>query len=284
MSNAQLPTSQATPPRRVLVTGAAGRIGSYFAEHSGAGYDLRLTDRAFGAAREKLQTRGELMEGPLSDLDFLKRACAGIDTVVHLAGNADASAVWQDLLESNIIGTYNVLVAARAAGVRRVVYASSIHAVSGYAPDVQVKTSEPVNPGDLYGVSKCFGEALGRYVAEQEGMSVIALRISAFQPLAHVRQADSLKFIDCFVSRRDLDQLIRRSIEVENVRFAIVHCLSGNRFERLDISGARELLGYVPQDDFTNEYPGLKDLHLSEQIYRANQSDQGARSGLRADL
>jgi nucleoside-diphosphate-sugar epimerase len=281
---------QASPPsassgaaaKRVLVTGAAGRIGSYFAEHSGRKYQLRLMDREFGEALERLRQYGEVMAGSLSDLEFLKKACEGIDTVVHLAGNPDASAVWHDLLEANIVGTYHAFVAAKSAGVRRVIYASSIHAVSGYPVRVQVKTDEPVNPGDLYGVSKCFGEALGRYMAEQEGMSVIALRIGAFQPIEKARE--SLQYIDSFVSQRDLDQLIRRSIDVENVRFAIVHCLSGNRFERLDISGARELLGYVPQDDFTNEYPGLKDLHLSEHVYADNLSGHSSQSGLRADL
>ena len=273
-----------SPPRRVLVTGAAGRIGSYFAAHSGRNYQLRLTDRNFGEKREKMREYGEVMEGALHDLAFLKTACEDMDTVVHLGGNPDSSAVWHDLLEANIIGTYQTLVAARSAGVRRVVYASSIHAVSGYPADVQVKINEPVNPGDLYGVSKCFGEALGRYMAEQEGMSVIALRIGAFQPLEEARQEGSLKWIDSFVSERDLDQLIRRSIDVEKVRFAIVHCLSGNRFERLDISGARELLGYVPEDDFTNEYPGIKELHLSQESFAHNLSDQSAQSGLRVDL
>src|SRR3712207_8094922 len=77
---------------------------------------------------------------------------------------------------------YHTFVAAKVAGCRRVIYASSIHAVSGYAADVRVKTSEPVNPGDLYGVTKCFGEALARYMAEKEGVSAICLRIGAFQP------------------------------------------------------------------------------------------------------
>jgi uronate dehydrogenase len=270
--------------KRVLITGAAGRIGSYFAEHSGREYQLRLTDRDFGANQARMQACGEVLTGSLGDLDFLKRACAGMDTVVHLAGNPDASAVWHDLLEANIIGTYHVLAAARAAGVRRVVYASSIHAVSGYPPDGQVKVTEPVNPGDLYGVSKCFGEALGRYMAGQEGMSFIALRIGAFQPIEEVRASKQLCFMDAFISPRDLDQLIRRAVDVENVRFAIVHCLSGNRFNRLDISGARELLGYVPEDDFTKEYPGLKELHLGEQLYGHNRSDPEAKSGLREEL
>jgi nucleoside-diphosphate-sugar epimerase len=278
------PLPRPASTRRVLVTGAAGRIGSFFAENSGQKYQLRLTDRDFGSEREKMRGLGEVLEGSLNDLAFLKQACQGVDTVVHLAGNPSASAVWHDLLEANIIGTYQTFVAARAAGVKRIVYASSIHAVSGYPPRVQVKINEPVNPGDLYGVTKCFGEALGRYMAEQEEVSVIALRIGAFQPLEKAREKGALHMIDSFVSRRDLDQLIRRSIDVENVRFALVHCLSGNRFERLDISNACELLGYEPQDDFTNEYPGLKDLHLSDEIYGDNLAGKREKSGLRDDL
>jgi uronate dehydrogenase len=286
MLNVQEESGSVAPTRRkrVLVTGAAGRIGSYFAEHSSRKYELRLMDRDFGASRQKMSGYGELVEGSLNDLSFLKKSCEGVDTMVHLAGKANPAAVWQDLLQDNIVGTYHALVAARSAGVRRVIYASSIHAVSGYAPDVQVKTHEPVNPGDLYGVTKCFGEALCRYLAEQEGMSVIALRIGAFQTLEKAREKESLPYIDSFLSQRDLNQLICRAIDVEKVRFAIVHCLSGNRFERLDISSARELLGYEPQDDFTNEHPGLKDLHLSEQIRTDNLSGQMSRSGLRADL
>ena len=78
--------------RRVLVTGAAGRIGSYFAEHSHEKYALRLTDRTFGEQRDALARYGELLEGELHDLDFLKHACAGIDTHLHLEGNPNAPA------------------------------------------------------------------------------------------------------------------------------------------------------------------------------------------------
>jgi len=105
-----------------------------------------------------------------------------------MAGDPNPHATWRELREANIDGVYNIFVAAKAAGCRRVIHASSIHAVSGYPPDVQVKTSEPVNPGDLYGVSKCFGEALARYMAVQEGLSAITLRIGAFQPLESIAQ------------------------------------------------------------------------------------------------
>jgi UDP-glucose 4-epimerase len=270
--------------RRVLVTGAAGNIGAYFAEHSHEKYELRIMVRQLDERADALRPFGELVAGELSDLEQLKEFCRGIDTVVHLAGDPDPGAAWTSLLEGNIIGAYNVFVAAKAAGCRRVIYASSIHAVSGYPADVQVKTSEPVNPGDLYGVTKCFGEALGRYMAEQEGISVIALRIGAFQPLEAARQESSIGMLDAFVSQRDLNQLIERCIDVEGIKFAILHGLSDNRFKRLDISDARALVGYQPQDDLTEENPQLKQLRLGETVGSHSLADGQKPSGIRNEL
>ena len=96
---------------------------------------------------------------------------------------------------------------------------------------MQVKTSEPVNPGDLYGVTKCFGEALGRYMAEQEGLSVIALRIGAFQPLDKARSENALSMMDMFVSHRDLNQLIEKCIDNEKLKWGVFQGLSNNRFK-----------------------------------------------------
>lgn len=270
--------------RKVLVTGATGNIGKYFAEHAHARYDLRLMVRKHDERSEKLSEFGEIVLGTLDDLDKLKELCNGADTVVHLAAAAGPSGTWEQLLKVNIVGTYNIMVAAKAAGCRRVIYASSIHAVSGYPEDVQVKTSEPVNPGDLYGVSKCFGEALGRYMAEQEGLSVIALRIGGFQPHEFAEDPDSVKFMDAWVSHRDLQQLIEKSIDVENLKFAILNGLSDNRFKRLDITDARELVGYAPVDDFTEVNPRLKDLKLDDIVSAHNLTDEEQESGLREQL
>jgi NAD(P)-dependent dehydrogenase (short-subunit alcohol dehydrogenase family) len=271
-------------PRKVLVTGAAGRIGSYFARHSHQRYALRLMVRELNEKSAPLKPFGEIVTGDISDLARMKELCAGIDTVLHLAASPSPSSTWDELLPANISGTYNTMVAAKACGCRRVVFASSIHAVSGYPADVQVKTTDPVNPGDLYGVSKCFGEALGRYMAEKENLSVIALRIGAFQPLEAARQPHSLHMLDAFVSHRDLNQLMQRSIDAEHLQFGIFHGLSDNRFKRLDISDARELLGYQPQDDLTEENPRVKELQLSETVSAHSLADPGQKSGLRDDL
>jgi nucleoside-diphosphate-sugar epimerase len=278
-----LSKSDATRRRKVVVTGASGRIGSYFAEHSHHKYDLRLMVQEMDKAAEKIKAFGEVVQGDLGDLEHLKEICAGMDTVVHLAADPSPAATWSSISENNINGTYHAYVAAKAAGCRRVIYASSIHAVSGYPSDVQVKTSEPVNPGDLYGVSKCFGEAMGRYMAEQEGLSVIAIRIGAFQPPEAARDEKGVSMLDAWVSHRDLNQLIQKCIDVENIRFAIFHGISDNRFKRLDISDARELVGYQPQDDTTEENPQLKKLHLSKKVSSHAQTNPES-SGIREEL
>lgn len=270
--------------RKVLVTGAAGNIGSYFAEHSSKLYDLRLMVHDKDKDDDKLKKFGQVVTGDICNLERMKEVCQGIDTVVHLAGDPSPSATWDSLRDANITGTYHTFVAAKACNCRRVIYASSIHAVSGYPSDVQVKTSEPVNPGDLYGVSKCFGEALARYMAEKEGLSAICLRIGAFQPLEAAKKADGMSMLDAFVSQRDLNQLIERCIDVENLKFAVLHGLSDNRFKRLDISDARELVGYQPQDDLTAINVRLKDLHLADSVHSHNLTDDSQQSGLRKEL
>lgn len=263
-----LPAPSPDCKRSVLVTGAAGNIGSYFAKHSQDKYQLRLMVHQEADTAE-MSAFGETIVADLADREQLRRACDGIDTVVHLAGDPDPAAGWDSLLEANICGVHSIFTAAKAAGCRRVIFASSIHAVSGYPASVQVKSSDPVNPGDLYGVSKCFGEALGRYMAEQEGLSVIALRIGAFQPIATVRDEESLPLVEAFVSQRDLTQLLQLCVDDETLRFAIFNGLSDNRFKRLDITDAREMIGYAPEDDAFKEHPQLRSIHLDEHLPEA---------------
>lgn len=268
--------------RRVLVTGASGNIGRYFCRQCQHKYDLVMTVMP-GADAEDLAEYGLVREVDLGDLDGLVQACEHVDTVVHLAAAADPDTPWETLLQANIVGTYNLFVAAKAAGCRRVIYASSIHAVSGYPVGRQVHADDPVNPGDLYGVSKCFGEAMARYMAQQQDLSSIVLRIGAFQPLDTARQADKLHLMDAFVSQRDLTQLIERCIDDDRLQFAILHGLSGNLFNSMDITETRELVGYSPQDDFTREHPDLRNLRLSDEI-QPHSEQRGQEPGIRKEL
>jgi dTDP-4-dehydrorhamnose reductase len=268
--------------RKVLVTGASGNIGSYFCEHRHDKYELTMSVRP-GQDEPGLSSYGRVISVDLDDLDGLVDACRGIDTVVHLAAAADPDTKWETLLPANIVGTYNLFIAARAAGCRRVIYASSIHAVSGYSVGRQVHPDDPVNPGDLYGVSKCFGEAMARYMAQQQDLSSIVLRIGAFQPLNKARQQENIHLLNAFVSQRDLTQLIERCIDDEKLQFAIFHGLSNNVFNRLDITEAQQLIGYEPMDDFAREHPDLKDLQLAEHV-QPHSEQRGQQPGIREEL
>ena len=280
-----------SPARRVLVTGAAGSIGSYFARRNASRdadhrFDLLLMvhDQDGDEARQAIAGCGEIVEGDICDLTRMTELCGDVDTVLHLAGNPSPYATWAELRAPNIDGVYTTMVAARAAECRRLVYASSIHAVSGYPKGRQVRIDTPPNPGDLYGVTKAFGEAMGRCMAVQAGLPVIAVRICAFQPESAAADPDNLNLADGFVSRPDLDQLLRLCIADRTLRFGIVHGTSSNAFNRLDVCDTRELLGYAPRSDFAELHPDLDALDLKEAVMDHDESDQPDRAGIRDDL
>ena len=105
-----------------------------------------------------------------------------------------------------------------------------------------------MRPGDMYGVTKVFGEATGAYFAYREGVNAIAIRIGAYGPPDQLAECDDSRVLTLWVSPRDLGQLIRRCIDAPpSLKFAIVHGVSNNQLKRLDISTARELLGYAPE-------------------------------------
>lgn len=233
--------------RRVLVTGAAGRIGSAFRRYYGETYDFRLIDR------RQVDDPGshESLAADLVDLDAARRACEGIDTIVHLAADPSPQATfYETLLPLNIQMTYNMFHAAVEQGCRRLIFASSIHAVNAYPLDYQIHPEDPIRPGDLYGVTKCFGEALCAYYAERESLSCIPIRIGAFGSPDKVAESGDSRLLALWVSDRDLCQLIHRCIEApDDLRYLLVQGVSDNQFKRMDIGNAREVLGYAPEDN-----------------------------------
>jgi hypothetical protein len=104
-------------------------------------------------------------------------------------------------------------------------------------------------------------------MGEKEGVPSIAVRIGAFQPHASAKTKDSISMMDAWISQRDCLQLLERCIDApENLKFAIVHGLSRNTFNRMDIESTRQLLGYDPQDNFFEESEIFKELNLSDEL------------------
>jgi nucleoside-diphosphate-sugar epimerase len=245
--------------KRVLITGAAGRIGKTLAEHLGERYALRLLyhrtvpeehEAAAALARESgapaaiAGTAHEVVVGDLGDLVAMERACAGVDAVAHMAADPRVQAPWDDILQANIVGTYNVYEAARRVGTQTVVFASSNHATGFYERERVYTTPEmPARPDSYYGVSKCFGEDLGRYYVDAHGLRVLCLRIGSFQPRPRGERQ-----LATWISYRDMAQLVWRAIE-SDVRFGIYYGISGNTRAYWEIANARRELGYAPDDD-----------------------------------
>jgi uronate dehydrogenase len=227
--------------RRVLVTGAAGLIGRTVCPGLNArGWSVRGLDKV---SLDGVGGLDDAVVADVQDAEMLARVMDGVAGVVHLAGIA-TEAAFADILASNIDGTYQVLEAARRAGVRRFVYASSNHAV-GYTPrgDGPVGTDVPIRPDTYYGVSKAFGEALGRMYADRYGTEFVALRIGSCiaEPTTHRHLATWLSLPDCV-------RLVHASLTAPDVDFAVAYGISANTRAWWDLSSARAL-GYLPVDD-----------------------------------
>ncbi len=253
-------------PPTVCITGAGGRIGTAFIKLAGDEFSLILIDHPDTPIPRETARKGRVIKKDLLDAKGLTEAFSDADVILHLAADPSPSAPWEDILPNNIQGTYNAFTAAKAAGCKKIVYASSIHAVSAYPKGYQIHTDDPVNPGDIYGVSKCFGEAMGRYMSTQHKLACIAVRIGSFGSQESARDPDSIGSINLFASKRDLIQLFTLAIKDTRLSFAVLHGVSRNRFNRLDISLAQELLGYDPKDDFTELNPKTDGLDLNEQV------------------
>ena len=232
--------------RKLLITGASGRIGSFFLKTYKDDYDFVLTDR-----REPAETHGyPFHQADLSDFAAVSALCEGVDTIIHLGADPSMDATWESLLPNNVIATYNVFEAARLAGCRRVIFASSVNAVWGYPADVQVHTNMPLFPVNLYGATKCWGEALGRYYSATHGLSSLCLRFGAVQPRDSSHIDLEHPYIDIILTWDDCARLIASAANAPySLDFGIYHGVSENRYKRLDISDARRDLDYAPQDD-----------------------------------
>ncbi len=244
-------------PQRILITGAAGRIGTPMRPRlARPDRVLRLLD----IAPVPPPMNGEPVEvitGSVTDLAAMRAACFDVDAVIHLGG-IPTEAPWANMLEVNINGTYVVLEAARQAGVPRVILASSNHAV-GFHPltDTPVPDYLRPRPDTYYGVSKAAMEALGSLYHDRYGLDVIAIRIGACFERPHDE-----RMLGIWLSPDDGARLFEAAISAPSPGFRVVYGVSANTRGVLSLDEARSL-GYEPQDDsevFAGEVPPTDDL------------------------
>lgn len=231
--------------RKILVTGAAGLIGSAFWKAQADNMDLRLAD----IDESRMPDSAQRFALDVRDQASCLEACAGIHTVIHLAGDPNPDADFMSsLLPVNIVGTYNMLFAAKAQGCKRFILASSAQAIEGYPKDVQVHEGMAPRPGNHYGVSKAFGEALASLYANDGDMTTIAVRIANVAQF-HPGETHSPRDVAAFISVRDVVALLGNCVEAELNGFHVVHGVSDNRYKRLSIDTTRKVVGYAPLDN-----------------------------------
>ncbi len=224
--------------KTILITGAGGGVGTHLRQQLAGKYALRLSD----IRRLKPGAGETFVQGDVANLDDMLRATDGVDAFVHLGGYS-VEGTWEDILNANIVGCYNAFEAARRNGVKRILFATSNHAVGFYRRDQVIDHRVYIKPDSRYGVSKVFGEALGSLYADKYGMEVFCMRIGNVGTVPIDKRRLSI-----WISPRDLAQLVTIGIEHPDIRFEIVYGVSNNRRSWYD-NGNASRLGYRPVDD-----------------------------------
>jgi uronate dehydrogenase len=232
--------------QKILITGAAGDVGTRLRKLLKGVYSLRVSDIRKPA---DLGADDEFVAADLGDYEQTKQITAGIDGIVHLGGYS-VEGPWETIHKSNIVGCYNLFEAAYRSGVKRIVFASSNHAVGFYPRNRKIGVDVTVRPDSRYGVSKAFGEAVGALYADKHGLRVTCIRIGNVgdKPLDKRR-------LSIWVKPEDLAQLIRIGLEHPDIQFEIFYGASDNEAGWWDNSNARRF-GYRPQfrsEDFRDE-------------------------------
>ena len=226
--------------KKIVLTGAAGRLGSHLREPLS-----KLADELVSS--DLVDDLGTLYDGEtyvkadLTSLDDMTALLEGADMVVHFGAYGD-EAPFDTILVPNIIGAYNVWEAAYKNGVRRVVYASSIHAVGMHAKNDFIGTDAPHRPDTFYGLAKCFAEDLASMYWDKRGIEAVCMRILSAANVGNPRAVGS------WLSYDDLIQLVTRAIDTPVTGFAVIYGVSNN--DRAPVDNAKaSFLGYRPKDN-----------------------------------
>ena len=226
--------------RKIVLTGAGGRLGSYLREPLTKMADLLVSS-------DILDTIGKLYPGEayqkadLANLEEITDLLKDADMVVHFGAIGD-EAPFEEIFQSNVYGAYTVWEAARRNGLRRVVYASSIHAVGMYPRNQTMTTDLPHKPDTFYGLAKCFAEDLASLYWDKFQLESVCMRIFSCAKVTDARALGS------WLSYDDLIQLVTRAVDTPTTGYSIVYGISNNDRAPVDNSGAN-FLGYRPKDN-----------------------------------
>ncbi|WP_306046785.1 NAD(P)-dependent oxidoreductase [Nioella sp. MMSF_3534] len=226
--------------KKIVLTGAAGRLGTILRGPLSQLCDTLVSSDIVESVKD-LRPNETYFRADLADKAAIMALLEGADIVVHFGSIVD-EAPFEELLGPNFIGAYNIWEAAHQNGLKRVVYASSIHAVGMYPKNECIGLDAPHRPDTFYGLAKCFAEDLGRMYWEKRGLEAVCMRILSCAPVGNARALGS------WLSDGDLVHLVERAIDTPVTGFSIIYGVSANDRCPVDNSKA-SFLGYRPKDN-----------------------------------
>jgi uronate dehydrogenase len=236
------------PEGEIFLTGGSGRIGTCLRQRlRPAGYNVRFTDIVEPADGD----RQGFVKTDLADIDAMAKAMQGARAVVHLAGHP-RDIDWPIIQERNYTGTYNALQAAKRAGVKTFIYASSNQAFGLHSADTVLSADLAPRPAGLYGTSKVFGEAMLSAEAEAWGMIAFSWRICAFKP-----EPTTARDLRLWHSWDDAARLVDKCLRWTEPGYNIIWGVSGNTRAQIDDPVAARI-SYIGQDNAEDFIPALQ--------------------------
>ncbi len=225
--------------QRLLITGAAGGLGRIMRQRlAEMAKVIRVSDVAH---LEPLSDGEEVVQCDLSDADAVNDLVAGCDGILHLGG-ISVEDKFSKILRGNIEGVYNLYEAARAHGQPRILFASSNHTVGYHPQDAYLDAECTLKPDSLYGVSKCFGEALATMYHAKFGQETALVRIgSCFEKPVDYRM------LATWFSYDDFTSLIKAVFAAPELGCPVIWGVSDNEDCWWDNS-AIDYLGWTPKD------------------------------------
>ncbi|KAA9010476.1 NAD-dependent epimerase/dehydratase family protein [Histidinibacterium aquaticum] len=227
--------------KKIVLTGAAGALGTVLREPLSRSAD-ELVSTDIAAQPESLLPNETWVQADLAKFDEIEPLMKGAEMVVHFGAVVDEKP-FPELLGPNYVGAYNVWEAASQHGLRRVVYASSVHAVGLWENNADVDVTAHHRPDTFYGLAKCFAEDMGRMYWEKRGLEAVCLRIFSCTP-----EPQNARALGTWLSYGDLTQLVTRAVETPTTGFAVAFGVSNNDRSPIKDHGAH-FLGYRPRDN-----------------------------------
>ena len=236
---------------KVAITGAAGHIGDTLTKSFSKKYDLSLYDK---------KSKGKIASVDFYDKKQIKDLFKKTDAIIHLAADSSPKASWESVLKNNIVATYNVFEQAKIEGVKKIIFASSSHVI--YSPEIlkrktKLTVNDPPNPNSFYGISKLFGENLGKYYSREFGIKFIALRIgwTFFEdtPLVFKGTKDEEYIRAMFLSKKDCVEIFAKALE-SNEDYMVAYAISDNGRAVFDLNEIKEKLGCKLRDNAENYF------------------------------